>query len=209
MKKITRKCLDELALTMPTINEIDKKSYVGGGNGTAADPYTMAEFDAIANWQGGYVEGLGYVGSGIICTPSGNYANLGEYVAALASSNVGKDEHNNPEDIINWLGEAGIPSGNVGTPWCATFVNAMYEQAGYDTPDSAAVNDWRDYGSSTTNPKVGDIAIFNGMSHMGIVVAVNGDQVTVVSGNSNAGGNEGIVSSQTMNKSSFTFRTAP
>ena len=39
-------------------------SYVGGGNGTSANPYTQAEFDSMLsndNWNGGYVEGMGYV----------------------------------------------------------------------------------------------------------------------------------------------------
>ena len=64
MKKLTRKSLDELAKTMPVIEESLQMSYVGGGNGTSANPYTQAEFDNMLsndNWNGGYVEGMGYV----------------------------------------------------------------------------------------------------------------------------------------------------
>ena len=63
MKKLTRKSLNELAKTMPVIEESLQMSYVGGGNGTSANPYTQAEFDNMLsndNWNGGYVEGMGY-----------------------------------------------------------------------------------------------------------------------------------------------------
>lgn len=40
MKKLTRKSLNELAKTMPVIEESLQMSYVGGGNGTSANPYT-------------------------------------------------------------------------------------------------------------------------------------------------------------------------
>ena len=43
MKKLTRKSLNELAKTMPVIEESLQMSYVGGGNGTSANPYTQAE----------------------------------------------------------------------------------------------------------------------------------------------------------------------
>ena len=36
MKKLTRKSLNELAKTMPVIEESLQMSYVGGGNGTSA-----------------------------------------------------------------------------------------------------------------------------------------------------------------------------
>ena len=48
MKKLTRKSLNELAKTMPIIEESLQMSYVGGGNGTSAI------------WNGGYVENWGY-----------------------------------------------------------------------------------------------------------------------------------------------------
>ena len=64
MKKLTKKNLSELAKTMPVIEESLQMSYVGGGNGTSANPYTKVEFDSMLsndNWNGGYVEGMGYV----------------------------------------------------------------------------------------------------------------------------------------------------
>ena len=59
MKKLTKKNLSELAKTMPVIEESLQMSYVGGGNGTSANPYTKVEFDSMLsndNWNGGYVE---------------------------------------------------------------------------------------------------------------------------------------------------------
>ena len=44
MKKLTRKSLNELAKTMPVIEESLQMSYVGGGNGTSANPYTQVAY---------------------------------------------------------------------------------------------------------------------------------------------------------------------
>lgn len=60
MQKLTRKSLDELALSMPVINEIQQKTYIGGGDGSIYSPYTIAQFDqmvATGVWYGGYVQG--------------------------------------------------------------------------------------------------------------------------------------------------------
>ena len=64
MKKLTKKSLYELAQTLPVIGEAKQKTYVGGGNGTSASPYTMKEFDYMlehGNWQGGFVEEMRFV----------------------------------------------------------------------------------------------------------------------------------------------------
>lgn len=58
MRKLTRKSLDELAKMLPVIEESFQMSYVGGGDGTSANPYTVTEFDSMCssdNWNGGYV----------------------------------------------------------------------------------------------------------------------------------------------------------
>lgn len=64
MKKLTKKSLDELAQTLPVIEETKQKTYVGGGDGTSASPFTAHEYEIMLNtnlWQGGFVEGMGYV----------------------------------------------------------------------------------------------------------------------------------------------------
>ena len=63
MKKLTRKSLNELAKTMPVIEESLQMSYVGGGSGTSANPYTQEEYESMVSsgiWNGGYVENWGY-----------------------------------------------------------------------------------------------------------------------------------------------------
>lgn len=47
MRKLTRKSLDELAKMLPVIEESFQMSYVGGGDGTSANLYTVAKFDRI------------------------------------------------------------------------------------------------------------------------------------------------------------------
>ena len=63
MRKLTRKSLDELAKTLPVIEESFQMIYVGGGNGTSASPYTQSEYNSMVSsgmWNGGYVEDWGY-----------------------------------------------------------------------------------------------------------------------------------------------------
>lgn len=69
MKKITRKNLDELMVSMPIISEIQQKTYIGGGDGSPNNPYTVEQYDflcSIGVWQGGYVEGWGYTSPEVI-----------------------------------------------------------------------------------------------------------------------------------------------
>lgn len=79
MRKLTRKSLEELAKTLPVIEDRFQKSYVGGGDGTSTSPYTAAEFDNMlseGSWNGGYVDGMGYVGNDTVCT-NDNPSNAG------------------------------------------------------------------------------------------------------------------------------------
>ena len=68
MRKLTRKSLSELAMMLPVVENEIQASYVGGGDGTLFDPYTMAEYSQLVangNWNGGYVVGQGFVGSNL------------------------------------------------------------------------------------------------------------------------------------------------
>lgn len=210
MKKLTRKSLDELAKTLPVIEKKDQTVFVGGGNGTSASPYSIAEYDFMCNqgtWRGGYVSGWGYVSPDVICTPNSNYSSMNGYIAGVATSYIGYSETTHPDAIIEMLKLVGIVNATTHIPWCASFTSAVYHESGVSNPYSAAVNDWRTWGNATTNPQVADIAIFKSHSHIGIVTEVNGEYVTVVHGNSNANGNSGIVASSVMHKSHFDFRT--
>ena len=69
MKKLTRKNLDELAKVMPVLSETEQRMFVGGGSGTASDPYTMEEFESMlisGTWEGGFVQDYGAVLQGIV-----------------------------------------------------------------------------------------------------------------------------------------------
>lgn len=64
MKKISFGLLDELAKDQEKISELEMKSFVGGGSGTVDDPYSITEMESLMDscqWDGGYVEYLGYV----------------------------------------------------------------------------------------------------------------------------------------------------
>lgn len=115
MRKLTRKSLDELAKTLPVIEEEFQMSYVGGGNGTSASPYTVAEFDSMCcsdNWNGGYVEGMGYVANDVYVYgnstyPGGIFQNsytFPEYVTSISMS--GADQI--AQTLLNELGPLGI-----------------------------------------------------------------------------------------------------
>ncbi len=205
MKKLTRKSLDELAKTSQVIDRSFQMSYVGGGDGTSINPYNRYEFDCMVSastWRGGYVEGWGYVSDDVIITPNGDYTTRGAFAASLASSYIGVSETNNPDKIKDFFDSTSYVGGTSSTPWCAAFVSSVYDDAGISNPNSASVNSWRSWGNATSTPAVGDIAIWNSYSHIGIVTSVNGSNVTVVSGNySNQ------VCSTTLPISSFTFRT--
>ncbi len=67
MKKLAKKNLDELAKIMPLVSQQEQGEILGGGTGTQEDPYSYSEFQTFSssgNWNGGYVESIGYVEAG-------------------------------------------------------------------------------------------------------------------------------------------------
>lgn len=85
-----------------------------------------------------------------------------------------------------------------GSPWCAMFVSWCAEQANISksiiprTPVvSGFYNNMTYYARSSTTPRVGDLAIFAGKTHVGIVTAVNSSSgtYTVVEGNARESAN--------------------
>ncbi|MDO5572269.1 MAG: hypothetical protein Q4F97_12525 [Bacteroidales bacterium] len=74
-EKITRATLDELEKTMPVLSEIEQYSIVGGGDGSAGNPYTVMEFEGMCesgSWRGGYVEGWGYIFQDVVVDSTNN-----------------------------------------------------------------------------------------------------------------------------------------
>lgn len=73
-RKLTKKNLAELAKKMPVLSEDLQRSFVGGGDGSQSNPFTIQEYDSMVasgTWQGGYVEGWGYTFEDLNCTASG------------------------------------------------------------------------------------------------------------------------------------------
>lgn len=106
-------------------------------------------------------------------------------LAEKALRYVNYSEKNYPEQIVKWLQTAGCATTSPTTPWCASFVYAMFKEAGLQGYKCASVRGWKEkWGKFVSAPKVGDIAFYtNGWSHMGIVTQVKDGKASVVSGN--------------------------
>jgi len=77
--------------------------------------------------------------------------------------------------------------------WCADFALWVWSQAGANVGGlNAMANSFYTYGVDhgtyhTSSPRVGDAVVFNvseGTSHVGLVVSVDGDSFSYISGNS-------------------------
>ena len=181
-----RLSLDELAAVMPIVEKRKLQQCFGCGDGTAGNPYTWGEAEALMDsgyWIGGYVlnvsgGGYGWVGPEAVVTPTSNpYVNAANY----ASSYLGLTDWS---VINNFFYTTTYHNPPQGTPWCAAFVSYIFGAAGIGGAGSASVSAWSNWGSATSDPQIGDVAIWNnGDSHMGIVTAISGDSATVISGN--------------------------
>lgn len=203
IKKLTKKSLAELNLTLSGLDDASQRECIGGGNGTQIDPWTFIEYQSMTgDFAGGWVDfGSGYA---TYVSPSMSTLSFRQGVVDLACSYIGVSEQNNPDTVTMFLSDVlygGGKNASPSTPWCAAFASYIYTQCGITNPQSAAVNDWRTWGHETSNPMIGDVAIF-AWSHIGIVVSVNGDSVTVISGNYSD-----QVKITQEEKSSLTFRT--
>lgn len=74
------------------------------------------------------------------------------------------------------------------TPWCAIFVHAMLLLSGYKGKivESALAVDWLGFGVPVTDPRDGDIVVFDfggGDHHVAFVLSVSGGMVHVIGGN--------------------------
>jgi uncharacterized protein (TIGR02594 family) len=79
------------------------------------------------------------------------------------------------------------------TPWCASFVNWVMEQAGYEGTDSSASHSWKKWGDGIPKPAVGSIAFIDwgkvdskkaGKGHVGFVVGKTAkNRIVLLGGN--------------------------
>lgn len=106
-------------------------------------------------------------------------------LAERALKYVNYSEKDNPGQIVKWLQAAGCTTTSPTTPWCASFVYAMFKEAGLQGYKCASVRGWKDnWGKFVSVPQVGDVAFYtNGWSHMGIVTQVKNGKASVISGN--------------------------
>ncbi|MEV6339403.1 CHAP domain-containing protein [Nocardia vinacea] len=82
---------------------------------------------------------------------------------------------------------------NIDDAWCASFATWVWKQSGIDVDWSnknyvpsvwsdAADKGWADSDMSSARP--GDLVVFGGQHHIGVVVARNGNSITTIEGNS-------------------------
>ncbi len=73
-------------------------------------------------------------------------------------------------------------------PWCAAFVCAMLEKAGFKSTHKANAKSYLTFGEELSGPKVGAIAVLNrgtdpASGHVGFVVGFNSSSVYLLGGN--------------------------
>ncbi len=99
-----------------------------------------------------------------------------------------REDHNNPV-VLRFFSEAGHPEiKSTEVAWCAAFTGAMLFETGYKNTGSLAARSYTKYGTPIDAPKPGCIVVFPRASdptlgHVGIVEKVEGDKLTVISGN--------------------------
>ena len=94
MKKLTRKSLSELAKTLPVIEKDVQASYIGGGDGSRNNPYTMAEIETLienGTFKGGYIK---------------DSAGSVDYWIGVATVSASSSSNSNNSDSNSWLQDA-------------------------------------------------------------------------------------------------------
>lgn len=133
--------------------------------------------------------------------PSGD---VGAAVVSVATAEMANSAHNREIGGYNCnfysaalgVGGGGCSNGWRTEEWCSDFATWVWRQAGINVGGlSPAASSFYAYGQQhgtwhTTSPRVGDAVVFNlsasgtYASHVGLVTAVNGASVTMISGNS-------------------------
>jgi len=118
MRKLTRKSLDELAKTLPVIEESFQMSYVGGGDGTFEYPFTETEFNDFlfkGHFPGGYVT---FTGDSYPRFFEGSYAASG-----VTITGYGGGEIIDTSDLYQYKSEVGVS--DVVTGLSTTVISAL------------------------------------------------------------------------------------
>lgn len=103
MKKTMKKIpvLERLAREMQVLSETEQRRYIGGGNGSPDNPYTLAEYFSLQSggcWYGGYVVGQGYTDANGYWGGSGSGNNYG---SSGYDSNSGSGDGGNLTDGVD------------------------------------------------------------------------------------------------------------
>ena len=110
-------------------------------------------------------------------------------ILKIASSQIGEkeipgSEHN--DQIISYAKETGISGvSNDEIPWCSTFVNWCAMKANLPYSKKPNARSWINIGTTTTDPKPGDIVVFwrdsiqSWKGHVAIFLGFNNDKTKI------------------------------
>lgn len=108
--------------------------------------------------------------------------------AELGVKEIAGAQHN--PVVLGYFRDAGFPEiDNDETAWCAGFVNAMLERAGYAGSKSLAARSFLSWGKPVTTPYPGCVVVFSRgdprswQGHVGIYIGEIGGQIQVLGGN--------------------------
>jgi uncharacterized protein (TIGR02594 family) len=145
-------------------------------------------------------------------TPTPTNPNGATPFQQVTSHLLGLNEHDNAGAISQFIKQsAGLNVDPRVTPWCAGFVNAVLGAEGIKGTGSLAARSFMQFGSATTNPKVGDIVVFGrgdpDHGHVGFFQGYDANgRILVLGGNQGKDGRVSVSSEGTANL--LGFRTA-
>lgn len=80
-------------------------------------------------------------------------------ILSYAKKELGVNEKNNPNRIIQYQLAAGLEANSPILPWCASFLNFILDQAGFVGTGSPAARSFLEWGREIKEPIVGCIVV--------------------------------------------------
>lgn len=119
-------------------------------------------------------------------SPTSSGSGGGDYMD-VAASQLGVSENGTTNRSAQVDAYHNATDGQLGAPWCSSFVNWSMEQAGYTGTDSASSQSWKNWGEDAGGPERGSVVVFSngdGTGHVGFIDSVNSDgSLNVLGGN--------------------------
>ena len=113
----------------------------------------------------------------------------------IAKAYLGQNENDNTATLAAFMREAGGKNfvDPIVTPWCATFMNAVFMAGGVDAPGGVSVGSFLNFGTRVDKPERGDIVIMRSKDpryrHVGFYMGENamyGERsIRILGGNQN------------------------